>query len=143
MNFLTKLAATGVLGAVLALAAPSAALAYYPYTWMTGTSYMVGPDNFVGGGGFATGPSGIYSQGPNSYYGNTCGVYGCPSNSYNAMSGQWSNGGNNGYNYNNANYGGYSNSYANSYSQYGNYMQYVPAQAQQYMGYGGYSGYRY
>jgi len=101
---------------VMLITAPASALAYYPYTWFTGTSYMVGPDALVGVGGYSTGPIGIYSQGA-SYYSSTSG--------YNPMTGQFGGG-----------------SYSNMPSGQAGYLQYIPAYAQQYVyGYGGYGGY--
>lgn len=139
MNVINKSALLLALASVLALAAPAAALAYYPYTYFTGTSYMTGPSYMVGGGGFQTGPIGIYSQGANYYGSGNCNqYYGCGSISYNPMTGQ---GG--------GMWAGNSTSYGGQYGYgsnggYSNYMQYVPAQAQQYMyGYGGYGGYGY
>lgn len=136
MNFVTKLVTSVTLGAGVLLA-PAAALAYYPYTYFTGESY------FNGGGGF-------YVQQPNYYGSSNCNaIYGCGNIGYNAMTGQWSNGGlMGGYGYGGYGYGsqmGYGSYGANAYSGGNNfnYMQYVPANARQYvqMGYGNYGGY--
>ena len=137
MNFVTKL---GVALAVAAtLAAPASALAYYPYTYFTGTNY------FNAGGGFNV-------QQPNYYGSSNCNsIYGCGTIGYNAMTGQWSNGGlmggygYGGYGYGSQmGYGSYSGAYANSGGNSFNYMQYVPAHVQQYVGgYGNYGGYGY
>ena len=135
MNFIGKLMATLALAGALALAAPASALAYYPYAWFTGTSNFVGPDYFVGAGGFATGPLTAYSAG-NNYYGssNCTPQYGCGTTNYDAMSGQWTGSGVQ---------GGYGQQYGytGQYGGYTNWQQYVPAQAQQYVY--GYSGYGY
>lgn len=136
MNFVTKLATSVAIGAGVMLA-PAAALAYYPYTYFTGQNY------FNGGGGF-------YAEQPNYYGSSNCNAYyGCGSIGYNAMTGQWSNGGlmGGGSNYGYGGYGGYGMGYGQIGGSYagggiGNYMQYIPANARQYvqMGYGGYGG---
>lgn len=155
MNFVTKLATSVALAAGILLA-PAAALAYYPYTYFTGTSYFTGPDYFNGGGGFSTGPTGIYGANTDYYGSSNCSTqYGCGNIGYNAMTGQWTNGGplmgcsgacnQNGYGYGSQmGYGQFGGAYANS----GNnnfYMQYIPANVRQYvqMGYGNYGGYGY
>ncbi|HEY6018745.1 MAG TPA: hypothetical protein VIY48_02315 [Candidatus Paceibacterota bacterium] len=139
------------LALVTMLATPLSALAFYPYT------YFTGPSSFTTGGGF-------YAQQPNYYGSSNCNdIYGCGTIGYDAMTGQWSNGGLMG-GYTQAGmptggcnpyvgcysggYGGYNNQAGGCYScgvsQYSNsYMQYVPASARQYMGGygGGYGGY--
>ncbi len=139
MKFITKSISAAALGLAL-LAAPASALAYYPYTWFTGTSYMVGPNYMVGGGGFTTGPIGIYSQGANYYGSSNCNdYYGCGTLNYNAMSGQFTTGGQQ--QYQPTQYGSSQNGY--NQNGYSNWQQYVPAQAQQYMHGSGYGGYGY
>ncbi len=150
MNFITKSISAAALGLLL-LAAPASALAYYPYTWFTGTSYLAGPGYMVGMGGFSTGPVGIYSSGSNYYGSSNCNdYYGCGTINYNAMTGQFIQNGQQQYmptQYGNMQYGnqygGYNN-YSNLPTGQAGYQQYIPMQAQQYMyGYGGYGGYGY
>lgn len=134
--------------------APASALAYYPYTWFTGTSYYTGPDYFVGAGGFATGPiDGGYV--PANYYGssNCSAQYGCGSIGYNAMTGQWTTGGQTygqqfvpqyGYNMQGAqSYGGSNTGYNTGYGSSGCYP-YVPSSVCNTISqYGGNSSYGY
>jgi hypothetical protein len=145
----TKLITAAAL--VLTSLLPTAALAYYPYTYFTGTQYYTGPGYFMGGGGFSTGPTDMtVSQPYGDYnnYSNSYSPYGPSTISYNPMTGQ----GNFGCNYGSCGGGyGYGQSYSNSYSQ--SYQQYVPQNVQQYLsGYnynmsganmGGYGGYGY
>ncbi len=148
MKLITKGISATALGLAL-LAAPASALAYYPYTWFTGTSYLAGPGFMVGMGGFSTGPVGIYSSGANYYGSSNCNdYYGGGTTNYNAMTGQFTQGGQQQYmptqngNMQNGNIQ-YSNQYG-GYNNYSNYQQYIPMQAQQYMyGNGGYGSYGY
>lgn len=153
MNFLTKLAAAAALTIILA---PATALAYYPYTYFTGTSYLSGPDYMVGAGGFQTGPIGMYSQGAGYYGSSNCNqYYGCGTIGYNPMTGQGSGswaGNTTGYGY-----GSGCNAYVpnNVCGVIGQYTQYLPGNnggygmyGSMYGGYGygmgyGYSGYSY
>lgn len=77
---------------VAGLAMPLSALAYYPYTYFTGQNY------FMGQGGFNV---------PQNYYGssNCNAYYGCGTIGYNAMTGQWTQGGSSMGGYGNYGYG--------------------------------------